>query len=164
VAVIRATENLVEKQAEVWQGSLDRAQERWQQSAEAGSEVLANAMSIALSRHVEQLAAVEQRASEQMQRRMEQWQTALSDNARLLHSNQQEMIKQGEVMTQAIRAAGEVTDLEHALNENLHALAGTRDFENMILSLSAAITLLNSRLGKSEERLDPKPPTKGKAA
>ena len=41
----------------------------------------------------------------------------LSQNARLMHAQQQEMVKQGELMTQAIRAAGDVVQLERTLND-----------------------------------------------
>ena len=50
-------------------------------------------------------------------------------------------------MTQAIRAAGDVIQLERALNGNLAALAGAKNFEDTVMSLSAAIHLLTTRLG-----------------
>ncbi len=170
VAVVRATESLVQKQAEVWQHSLEHAQDRWQQTAHTAGDALTTSLAAALTgtlgQHVNQLAQVEQKASEQMQRRWEQWQTALSDNARLLHAHQQELVRQSEMMTQAIHAVADVTKLETALNNNLQSLAGAKNFEDTVLSLSAAINLLNSRLGKPDaERVElNKPSTKGKAA
>ena len=59
------------------------------------------------------------------------------------------MVKQGELMTQAIRAAGDVVQLERALNDNLSALAGAKNFEDTVMSLAAAIHLLNARLARS---------------
>ena len=58
------------------------------------------------------------------------------------------MIKQGELMTQAIRVAGDVVQLEKALNQNLSALSGSKNFEETVMSLAATIHLLNARLGK----------------
>ena len=75
----------------------------------------------------------------------------LSQNARLLHAQQQEMVKQGELMTQAIRAAGDVVQLERTLNDNLAALAGAKNFEDTVMSLAAAIHLLTTRLGHTAE-------------
>jgi len=40
--------------------------------------------------------------------------------------------------------------LERALNDNLSALAGAKNFEDTVMSLSAAIHLLTTRLGHSE--------------
>ena len=77
------------------------------------------------------------------------------------------MVKQGELMTQAIRAAGDVVQLERALNDNLSALAGSKNFEDTVMSLAAAIHLLNTRLGKSVEapHVELKPAqVKGRAA
>jgi hypothetical protein len=91
----------------------------------------------------------------------------LSHNARLLHAQQVEMVKQGELMTQAIRAAGDVVQLERALNDNLSALAGAKNFEDTVMSLAAAIHLLNARLARSPEtqHIDLKAPlAKGRAA
>jgi hypothetical protein len=61
------------------------------------------------------------------------------------------MVKQGELMTQAIRVAGDVVQLEKALNQNLSALAGSKNFEDTVMSLAATIHLLNVRLGNAIE-------------
>ena len=61
------------------------------------------------------------------------------------------MVKQGELMTQAIRAAGDVAQLEKTLNSNLAALAGAKNFEDTVMSLAAAIHLLTTRLGHGGE-------------
>jgi hypothetical protein len=89
---------------------------------------------------------------------------ALAENAHLLHSQQREMVRQGELMTEAIRVTGEVVTLEHALHENLTALAGAKHFEDTLSSLAAAIHLLSAKLGRTEGPfVDLKPP-KGRAA
>ena len=74
-------------------------------------------------------------------------------------------------MTQAIRAAGEVVSLEKALNQNLNALAGSKNFEDTVMSLAAAIHLLNTKLGAADAShvelrgSDPKVPhARGRAA
>jgi biopolymer transport protein ExbB/TolQ len=150
--VLKATEQLVQRQAELWQQSITAAQDQWQrasrQSTEQVQTALAGALNQSLAQHAAHLIKSEQASAEQLQLRWEQWQTALSQNARLLHAQQQEMVKQGELMTQAIRAAGDVMQLERALNENLAALSGAKNFEDTVMSLAAAIHLLNARLGR----------------
>lgn len=154
-SVVRATELLVQKQTELWQQTIASAHDHWQrtshQSTEQMQAALTGALAQALSQHAAQLGKIEQSSSEQLAQRWEQWQLALSHNARLLHAQQQELVKQGDVMTQAIRASGEVVALEKALNQNLAALAGSKNFEDTVMSLSAAIHLLNTRLGKLPE-------------
>jgi hypothetical protein len=151
LGVIKSTEQLVQRQAELWQQTIAAAHDQWhrvtRQTTEQMQTALAGALSQSLSQHAAQLAKSEQASTEQLQLRWEQWQTALSHNARILHSQQQEMVKQGELMTQAIRVAGDVIQLERALNDNLSALAGSKNFEDTVMSLAAAIHLLNSKLG-----------------
>ena len=66
-----------------------------------------------------------------------------------MQAQQAELIRQGEVMTRAVEATGEVIKLEKALNDNLQALAGAKNFEETVMSLAAAIHLLNSRLTRT---------------
>jgi hypothetical protein len=153
--VIKATEQLVERQAALWQQTIAAAHDQWQrvskQSTDQMQTALAGALTQSLGQLATQLAKSEQHSTEQLTLRWEQWQTALSQNARVLHSQQQEMVKQGELMTQAIRAAGDVVQLERALNSNLAALAGAKNFEDTVMSLAAAIHLLTTRLGHAPD-------------
>jgi biopolymer transport protein ExbB/TolQ len=155
-AVIKASETLVQRQADVWQQTISAAHDQWQrvtrQTTEQMQSALAGALSQSLAQHAAHLTKSEQASAEQLSLRWEQWQTALSHNARLLHAQQQEMVKQGELMTQAIRVSGDVIQLERALNDNLAALAGSKNFEDTVMSLAAAIHLLNMKLGKTSEQ------------
>jgi biopolymer transport protein ExbB/TolQ len=169
--MLAATEKLVERQTVLWQNSIKTAQHHWEKMAQgAGDQMqtaLAGALSQSLVSHANQMAKIEQASSEQLSQRWEQWQIALSHNARLLHAQQTELVRQGEVMTQAIRVAGDVVQLERALNDNLSALAGSKNFEDTVMSLSAAIHLLNTRLGKVVDSSHVEltvPRTKGRAA
>jgi hypothetical protein len=54
-------------------------------------------------------------------------------------------------MTQAVQATGDVIKLEKALNDNLQLLAGAKNFEDTVMSLAAAIHLLNTRLDRTPE-------------
>jgi biopolymer transport protein ExbB/TolQ/uncharacterized protein YukE len=171
LAVVKATEQLVQKQVELWQRALSSAHDEWQrisrQSTEQMQHALGTSLSQSLAQHAAHLAKSEQASAEQLSQRWEQWQTALSHNARLLHAQQVEMVKQGELMTQAIRAAGDVVQLERALNDNLSALSGSKNFEDTVMSLAAAIHLLNARLGHTTDgpRIELKAPLpKGRAA
>ncbi|MCS5632630.1 MAG: hypothetical protein NZ744_17465, partial [Pirellulaceae bacterium] len=61
--------------------------------------------------------------------------------------NQDSMRLQMEMMQQVVATTGDVVSLETALNDNLQHLADTRQFEDVVVSLSAAIQLLSTRLG-----------------
>ena len=59
---------------------------------------------------------------------------------------QQELVRQSEIMSKVLDATDTVTSLEQTLNDNLQALAGAKNFEDTVMSLAATIHLLNSRL------------------
>lgn len=153
--VLQASEELVRQQVELWDRTIQAADSRWSQLVlTAGTQVqtaLQSALEHSLQNHAAGLAKVEHEASERAARRWEQLQTALSENARVMRSQQEEMVRQAELMAQVVKATGEVMGLETALNENLRALSGAKNFEDTVMSLSAAIHLLNSRLGKSPD-------------
>lgn len=148
--VLATTKRLVGRQAKLWQTTIDAAHEHWSQmSASSGQQLqaaLAGALEQTLVRHAAEVARVERAGSEQARHRWEQLQTALSTNARMMQTQQQEMIKQGEIMAKAVEATGDVMRLETSLNENLKTLAGAKNFEDTVMSLSAAIHLLSTRL------------------
>ena len=59
------------------------------------------------------------------------------------------MTQQAETIQQIVQATHDVEKLEDALNRNLAALAGAKNFEQTVLGLAAAIHLLNARLAES---------------
>ena len=64
----------------------------------------------------------------------------------MLRGQQTEMIRHGEVLERTLQATAEVIKLETALNDNLNLLAGSKNFEDTVMSLSAAIHLLTTRM------------------
>ena len=92
---------------------------------------------------------VEDQSAQRVQQRWHQLQAALADHADRMQSQQQELVRQGEIMTAVVQATGDVITLEKSLNDNLQALAGAKNFEETVMSLSAAIHLMSARLGGS---------------
>jgi hypothetical protein len=152
--VVRATEILVERQASLWQRSLTAAEQQWQQSLTSSGqqfhEALNHSLEQSLNKHGEQLALIERQSAQYLADRWEKWQAALGQNTQALVAQQTELIKQGHAITSAVQAAGEVVELEKALNSNLNALAGAQHFEETLASLAAAVNLLSVRAGVAE--------------
>ena len=147
------TENMYElvcRQTELWQASMVNAEQRWTDLSEnTGNQLqsaLATSLNESLRQHAQSLAEIERSSTENCQHRWEQWQTVLSDNARMLRGQQTEMIRHGEVLERTLQATAEVIKLETALNDNLKSLAGSKNFEDTVMSLSAAIHLLTTRM------------------
>lgn len=80
----------------------------------------------------------------------QQWreiQEALRESSVSASGLQQGMVRQAETLKRAVEAMGTIANLESQLNRNLAALAGAKNFEQTVMSLAAAIHLLNARLG-----------------
>jgi biopolymer transport protein ExbB/TolQ len=158
-SVVQSTEELVQRQARIWQQSIEAAHEQWQQVSAASRRQLETGLAGALQKSVQEHAARLTENVEKTHQRTEQtWERllqALSDNARVIHAQQAEMAKQGQVMLQVVRASGDIIKLEHVLNKNLQALSGAKNFEDTVMSLSAAIHLLTARLNNGRTNAPP---------
>ena len=88
----------------------------------------------------------------------EQWreiQESLHESGVAAAMLQQGMARQAETLNRAVEAAGTIASLESQLNRNLAALAGSKNFEQTVMSLAAAIHLLNARLGDDRSAMTP---------
>ena len=81
---------------------------------------------------------------------------------------QRELGKQTQLLMKTIDATERVVKLEDALNRNLHSLHQTQHFDQAISSLTAAVSLLNSKMGQvaavSQGVRLPRPQKPGNAA
>ncbi len=184
VAIRRMTENVVDtseqlavRQAEIWQATIDAAHQQWSTLVDTAGgqleESIASAIKESLSELRVEVAKTGANVSEQACTQWEKWQQSFNESATLLREQQAEMAKQGAVMTRALEATGDVIKLEDALNQNRRTLAGAKHFEETVMSLSAAIHLLNTRLGSvdrvasvdlTRSATNEKPANEGKAA
>lgn len=150
-AMVLATERLVQQQAELWRATIDEAHQRWTQLTAGAHEVLEQSLVAGLTKslesHARELALGRRQGEEQRQRTIGDLKLALDHFSTALVGQQTELARQGDVLLQVVDATGQVARLEEALNRNLQALAGERNFEETLHSLSAAIHLLTARLG-----------------
>ncbi len=151
---------LTERQSELWSDAFARAQSGWESSTRTSTELVEAGLRSTVGDSVErwQSAFLEmmETAESRWQARWEQLHLALSENARRMQGQQQEMIRHGEVLERTVATTGEVLRLQEALERNLDRVAGAGQFEEAILNLSAAIHLLNGRLagGSGTSRVD----------
>lgn len=150
-AMVAATERLVQQQTQLWRATIDEAHQRWTQLTAGAHEVLEQSLVTGLTKsldaHARELALGRRQSDEQQQRSAGELRQALEHFAGALAAQQSELVRQGEVLLQVVDATGQVTRLEESLNRNLQALAGERNFEETLHSLSAAMHLLTARLG-----------------
>ena len=152
-SVVQATERLVGRQADIWQASMEEAQRHWiQTTASAGKQLEESfryALASGMKEHAEMLSAIEREAAEANRQHWSRVQAALVDASAAAANQQAELAKQSDILLKVVDATGQVRALEQALNDNLATLAGARNFDETVTSLSAAIQLLSSRLGET---------------
>ncbi len=103
-------------------------------------------MAESLKHHARQLSLIEDASAAKNQSQWGDVQTGLMQAAEAIRSAQGKLSERTEVLNRVVDATGQVARLEDTLNRNLSELAGTKAFEQMVMSLSAAINLLNARL------------------
>jgi len=147
--MVGATDRLIERQAQLWQASMEAAAKRWAEMGDSAAANLTRALDESLKHHAERLAANEETVTEQGRRQWEKVVHAQIQHAQCLASVQNSLAQQAETMGRILQATGDVEQLQDVLNRNLAALAGAKNFEQTVLGLAAAIHLLNGRMVES---------------
>ena len=88
---------------------------------------------------------------------------SIEESAEIMKGQSRQLQQLGATLHDVVEATGDVARLEDSLNKNLQALAGSKNFEDTVMSLSAAIHLLNTRLTVSQPKTVKKSQS-GKAA
>ena len=152
-AVIQAVETSAERHAQTWRSTInstiDTVHQHWMGKTLSLSKAFERALSTSLEQHAKTLAAAEQALTAENRQHWNQVQMALVDAAASAKDQQNAIERTSRNLQQIVEATGQVTDLESALNHNLSTLASTRKFEDTVITLSAAIQLLSSRLSPS---------------
>jgi biopolymer transport protein ExbB/TolQ len=150
--LLTATEQLVQRQADVWAKTMAEAQRQWagtgRKQQEAVTASLEQALERTLQSHTRRLAELEEQNVKHS--------AVLLDRLAELTRG---LAAQAEALTRLDAGAGQLLRLEEVLSHNLQALAGAGAFEQAVSSLTAAIHLLTARLGAA-----PAPSTSGRFA
>ncbi len=162
-ALLQATGQLVERQAELWARSLTAAEQRWAEEGQRQQQRLAEALGAALERtleaHQRRLDQVEQQALDRHAALAERL-GALATTLRETAGEQQEglaqvargIAEQAAALAKLQEGEGQLVRLQEALQRNLDALAGAGAFEEAVHALTAAIHLLTARAGALSAR------------
>lgn len=148
--LIQASAQSLDRQMELWRRSVELAATQWNRMTETAAkqlnDVLSAALAESLQQHAGQLSLIESASAEKNQSQWIAVQDSLAEATAALRATQEKLIERSEVLNRAVDATGQVARLEETLNRNLSDLAGTKAFEQMVMSLSAAVNLLNARL------------------
>ncbi len=169
--VLAAVQQSLGTQAELWRQTIDGAHQHWQTVVAATGTELSDsigqavgaAIGPALSNHTSELQHIQQQGVEAIDGRWQQWQLALSDNARILLAHQQTLVRQAELLADSQSRAAELVALQQTLDQNLqqldavsrsvdHSLSAATGAEGMadaVRVLARAVDVLSSQLPSS---------------
>lgn len=128
--ITRAVQSSVQMQTELWRRTIDEAHTHWHEAAgeagvqlrEALRETLGDSLGATLQQHAESMRRANREGSEAIDHRWQQWQTALSDNARVLLAHQKTLLSQGELLAESHARARELERLQSTLDGNMQSL------------------------------------------
>jgi biopolymer transport protein ExbB/TolQ len=152
--VQRLSIRLLKEQTTLWSATIEKAQERWNTMADSHqsqlSEALSGSLEDLLRRHAETIVEGELRLAAESRTQWTTMTSSLEAATSQLADVQRRLVDQAEVARQVLEATGHVTNLETALNRNLQRLLDAGQFEETMVSLSAAMNLLTARLGNED--------------
>ena len=155
--ITASVDRLSKGQTEVLQSVVAESRQQWQDALLATSSTVQGKLEQAVQQLAERqhasLGLAEDAASQRVADRWENIQQGMQQQASILAAQHQAMSQQSDVLHQVLDATGKIQSLEYALNQNLSALAGAKNFQDTVVSLSVAIQLLTSRLGIAPREL-----------
>ena len=147
----RGSARLLEAQEQAWRSLEQAAGSGVRQVLDGAAERLRTALDAALegsvSRWGEALARVHDEAAS---RREDRWTAAaesLAEAVRSLEAREEAVAGQAAVLGGVVESARDLLALERSLDANLAALSATGRFEEVLVTLSAAVQLLAARAG-----------------
>jgi hypothetical protein len=161
--LLRATEQLIERQASVWARSLEKADRQWAEGAVRQQEQLVGALEAALERtltsHNRRLQEMERQTLERSKGLLDGMSAlaaAVGDTGRKHHAAlsqvTQALTAQAGALARLQEGESQLVRLQELLQQNLATLAGSGAFEQAVQSLTAAIHLLTARTGSHAGR------------
>ena len=148
--MLGSTEQLVDRQVKLWRANIDAAESAWVESVRSTQTVVQQNLESALNTSTESLGnrlrETIQKSDEAVGRRWEQWQVALSENARLLASHQQQLVEYSKNMMQSLENMGSLAETKQAIADYLENVPLSAEYSEASDKLATAVRLLEFRL------------------
>ena len=140
--LLASVRQLVVDQADIWARSIGESQRQWADwthklSAEIDVQMGA-AVDESLSKHLAGLEALQEAGGRQIEGRLQQWQTTLSEQTRALHGHQKEMLRQTTTLQELVQSTAELKNLEVAIGENLQTIQQVGQLDGAVARIETA--------------------------
>ena len=151
--LLAAVHQLVEMQAGIWSRSISEAQKQWTNwsgtSGEQLREALCQALDKSLTQHALQIEKIQQEAGRQVDSRWQQWQITLSDQARVMHAQQKELVRQTETIDRLVTSTCELKKAEEAMHASFANFELLDQLKQTTLGVGEAVAILATSLERA---------------
>jgi hypothetical protein len=158
--LVNCVRELVVEQASVWSRSIGESQRQWAHWTEKlSTEIdlqLGNALGDALSKHLAGFESAQEKGAHQIENRIQQWQTTLSEQTRVLHNQQKELVQQATSLGLLVESVSDLRKLEESVDQNLQKLQEVGQFEqtaqrieNATICVGEAVAMLATSLERA---------------
>ncbi len=151
--LLASVRQLVEEQASIWSRSIAESQRQWaawtDQAALKLDADLGQRVSTALEGHAQALGELQDEGCRQVDLRWQQWQTTLSDQARLVQGQQQEIIKQTHTLQELVDSTCELRKLEEVVHDGIIRFESINRIEEASLCVGEAVAVLAASLERA---------------
>ncbi len=151
--LLAAVHQLVEIQANIWARSIGEAQKQWATwsttSADTLRQALCESLDKSLSQHALQIEKIQQEAGRQVDSRWQQWQITLSDQARVMHAQQKELVRQTEAIERLVASTCELKKTDDAIHERFANFELLDQLRQTTLGVGEAVAVLATSLERA---------------
>ncbi|MFN6127636.1 MAG: MotA/TolQ/ExbB proton channel family protein [Planctomycetota bacterium] len=156
-SLFESVQQLVQKQAELWRDTITDAHGQWVQvsdgAAEAAKASLLPALRDSLLEHreavreqSENLVRLQAEGAQQLDSRLQQWQTTLSEQARTTLRLQQEINRQAELLQGLLESSQLVGAMQAPMEATLNRLTDVDRFHDAAVCLMEAVAFLSTQM------------------
>lgn len=151
--LLAAVHQLVEMQSNIWSRSISESQKQWATWSTSSGEILQDslcqALDKSLSQHALQIEKIQQEAARQVDSRWQQWQITLSDQARVMHAQQKELVRQTEAIERLVTSTCELKKSEEAIYESFANFELLDQLRQTTLGVGEAVAVLATSLERA---------------
>lgn len=155
--LLASVEQTVQKQAQLWRETITGAHDQWTQVtshvASTVRDTLGEAIDTSLANHrdelemhTEHIARIQAEGALQIDSRLQQWQTTLSEQARVVHRQQQEMTRLADQLQKLIDSSNVIGAMEAPIQSTLERLTDVDRFHDAAICLTEAVAVLGTQM------------------
>jgi biopolymer transport protein ExbB/TolQ len=151
--LISGVRQLVVEQAALWSQSIVEGQNQWSKWSRGLMDTMATSVSheldSALSKHLCGLERIHDEGNRQLDLRWQQWQTTLSDQARLIQGQQKEVVRQSDTLQRLVDSTTDLRKLEETIGDSIARLENINRLEEATTCVGEAVAVLATCLERA---------------